>query len=138
MKIDHKQARILFKRYKECQRKRSKGECKSVAVQSSSCENCPSYGQPRLPNLYGWFSNTPCVAWHSHVTSRYGNLDLLSRPSVVDSRAVAKLISLKNLPILGEMITCTSENGEQRTELYALPTAGVFDKQGERTRLSLN
>jgi hypothetical protein len=138
MQEEHARAEKLFSSYKECQRRRKTNECNIDAIQSSVCENCSAYDQPRIPQLYKWFPHSPSIAWHCHVTSTYGDIQKLSVPSVPDSRAVATRVSTDGMPIRAEMITCTSEDGEQITRAYTLPMEGIFGNQGlERTEMRL-
>jgi len=135
---EHVGAEKLFSLYKECQRRRKTNECNITEIQSSACENCSAYGQPRIPQLYKWLPRSPSIAWHCHVTSTYGDIKKLSTPSVPDGRAVAIRISMDGIPIKAEIITCTSENGEQLTKIYSLPTEGIFGNQGvARTEICL-
>lgn len=120
LKTEHENAEKDFEKYTQCQNRRQKGDCSSESIQSLRCKSCEAYGQPRLKGMYDWFSSSPSIAWHSHVTSEYGCIRELSKPSDADKLLLARRIVFNKLPIQAEMITCTSTNNEQITNIFYL------------------
>jgi len=140
MRHDHREAVKAFEKYKECQRRRKFGECTSEEVQTGRCKSCDAYGQPRIPGMYSWFpKGSPCVAWHSHVTSEYGDVNELCKPSYADNMNMARRMTLHGIPIRAELITCTSETGEQKTRLFKAELNDMFEDHNiPRESVSLN
>lgn len=137
---EYDEAEKLFGKYKECQRRRETKECEFEDIEISRCLDikCDSYGQPSRQHMYEWFSNIPAVAWHSHVTSEYGDIERLSRPSGSDGLILARRIAFQEIPIKAESITCTSENGKQKTRLFYLPGKKALTGPSDRREIILN
>ena len=118
---EYNQAKELFEDYKECQRRRHTKEC-NVEFKNMECAGCRYFDrQPSRPYMYDWFSLQPSIAWHSHVTSKYGDIENLCIPSDPDTHIIAKRIYMQGHLIKAEMITCTCEDGRQKTKLYYVP-----------------
>lgn len=129
---EREEAKHLFQKYKECQRRRSNAECDLESIDLIECSKreCGTKGQPIRRYMYDFDNEKPYFVWHCHVSSGYGNVDQLTKPSDYDTNVLFRKIAFRNQPIVGELITCTSEKGEQLTKAFAIPKQGSYKRRG--------
>ena len=112
----------LFRKYKECQRRRAAQECLLQHIELTDCVKCNAFG-PMVHVGFDWATKKqPFFCWHTHPTSDFGKLSSVSSPSFMDTLEILKLLE-KKLHILGEVITTVFESGKTSSKCFLAPTS---------------